>query len=39
MHPCGHAGQTLTSVEALTGARPTHEAAAAGLYDALRTLL
>ncbi|MCC6807289.1 MAG: lipoyl(octanoyl) transferase LipB [Deltaproteobacteria bacterium] len=35
MHPCGHAGQALTSVEALTGARPSHKEAAAAIADAL----
>lgn len=32
MHPCGHVGQVLTSVEALTGVRPTHANAARELF-------
>jgi lipoyl(octanoyl) transferase len=35
MHPCGYAGQALTSVEALTGQRPSHHAAAAAIVDSL----
>ncbi len=35
MHPCGHAGQALTSVEALTGKRPSHHEAAAAIVDLL----
>jgi lipoyl(octanoyl) transferase len=39
IHPCGHAGQALTSVEALTGTRPTHEAAARAMSERIEAAL
>lgn len=39
MNPCGHAGQRLTSVELLTGTRPSHATAAAAIAREVERLL